>query len=883
MLTASFQDLSATAGVTVAQEPATVSVVSGAEQAVRQGLALPADVVVRADDAGGSPIEGVAVVFAPAEGDGTADPATAATDAEGRAATSWTLGDRAGVQRLVASVAVGGGPSVQLSATALTPEEATEELRVVQGGGQTGLQGRALREAVVVLALDGRGEPVPGVRVAFAPADGDGTAGSDTVATDAEGRAATSWPLGGRAGAQSLVASVAVGGSPSVQLSATALTPEEAPEELRVVQGDGQSGLQGRALREAVVVLALDGRGEPVPGVRVAFAPADGDGTAGSDTVATDAEGRAATSWPLGGRAGAQSLVASVAVGGGPSVQLSATALTPEETTEELRVVQGDGQSGVREATLPVPVVFAALDADGQPVPGVEVSFAPNRRNGRAAPRSATTDARGRAQTFWTLGASLGTQALTATAADVSAQVTATAVTPEEAADSLRVLEGDGQTGVREATLPAPVVFVLLGADGQPVPGVEVSFAPNRRSGRAAPRSATTDALGRAQTSWTLGASLGRQVLAATAADVSARATATATTPEEAADSLRVLEGGGQTGVPEATLPAPVVFAVLDAAGQPVLGVKVAFSTAAGNGRADPRSATTDARGRAQTSWTLGAPLGAQALTATAAGLSAQATATALVPEDHAADIRVVSGNGQRGGRRATLSAPVVVAVLDAAGTGVPDIEVSFSTAAGNGRADPRSAATDARGRAQTSWTLGAPLGAQTLTATAAGLSAQVTAEATDAPSLPTVRVAAAYLVQAAQDSAGSVPLIAGRPGAPSGLRRRRRLSDGPVPAPRPLLPGLDGGRFRPARFGRRFGDDGRRRRRRVVRRDDPRLAREARPRDGRGTRPRRRSGRGGLERHPLSRHGPSRRSGARTAERPADSRPDPLGETPQQ
>ena len=103
-------------------------------------------------------------------------------------------------------------------------------------------------------------------------------------------------------------------------------------------------------------------------------------------------------------------------------------------------------------------------------------------------------------------------------------------------------------------------------------------------------------------------------------------------------------------------------------------------------------------------------------------------------------------------------------AALDAAGRGVPGVEVSFSTASGNGRADPRSAATDARGRAQTSWTLGALLGGQTLIATAAGLSAQATAEATDTPSPPRVGIAAAYLVQAAQDSVGSVPLVAGRP-----------------------------------------------------------------------------------------------------------------------
>ena len=121
VLTASFQGLSATANVAVAQVASAVEVVAGDGQTVRQGLALPETVIAKVTDAGGSPVEGVSVAFAPAAGDGTADPDTVATDANGRARSAWTLGDHPGAQSLTVSVVIAGGPSAGVAATALPP------------------------------------------------------------------------------------------------------------------------------------------------------------------------------------------------------------------------------------------------------------------------------------------------------------------------------------------------------------------------------------------------------------------------------------------------------------------------------------------------------------------------------------------------------------------------------------------------------------------------------------------------------------------------------------------------------------------------------------------------------------------------------------------
>ena len=481
-LTASVAGLSATANVVVVQAPSAMDVTSGDGQAARQGLALAEAVVVEVTDAGGTPVEDVMVVFAPAAGDGSADPDTAATNADGRARTAWTLGDHPGMQSLTASVAGTGRPSVRVAATALTPEETADSVRIVSGDRQSVLQGRTLPNPVVVLVLDDAGEPVEGARVAFTPAQGDGSADPDTAATNADGRARTTWTLGDHAGAQRLAATVAVADGPSVQVAATALAPEEVAAALRIVSGDRQSVLQGQALPNPVVVLVLDDAGEPVEGARVAFTPEQGDGSADPDTAATNADGRARTTWTLGDHAGAQRLAATVAVAGGPSASAIATALTPEQTVATLSVAAGDQQRAIRGEPLPAPVVVQLLDSAGSPVANVEVSFATASGHGRADPRAAASNAQGRAQTSWTLGEPLGTQRMTASVAGgPSVDATATALrrpvnTPPVASEEIPTLIL--QTGAATVELAGNAYF--RDADGDELRYTAVSSDPAR-------------------------------------------------------------------------------------------------------------------------------------------------------------------------------------------------------------------------------------------------------------------------------------------------------------------------------------------------------------------------------------------------------------------
>lgn len=99
------------------------------------------------------------------------------------------------------------------------------------------------------------------------------------------------------------------------------------------------------------------------------------------------------------------------------------------------------------------------------------------------------------------------------------------------------------------------------------------------------------------------------------------------------ASAIAVQGGNNQTAITGALLPQPVAVRVTAADGVPVAGVSVGFAANNG-GLAGAANVVTDANGVAATTWRLGALVGAQTLTATAAGLTGSPvtfSATALV------------------------------------------------------------------------------------------------------------------------------------------------------------------------------------------------------------------------------------------------------------
>ncbi|MGH7551528.1 MAG: Ig-like domain-containing protein [Longimicrobiales bacterium] len=95
--------------------PAAITAAAGLAQTAVVGSQLAQALQAVVTDDQGQPVANARVDWQPAQGSGNVTPASATTDAQGRAATNWTLGTVAGTQRVAASV---GSISAEFTATA---------------------------------------------------------------------------------------------------------------------------------------------------------------------------------------------------------------------------------------------------------------------------------------------------------------------------------------------------------------------------------------------------------------------------------------------------------------------------------------------------------------------------------------------------------------------------------------------------------------------------------------------------------------------------------------------------------------------------------------------------------------------------------------------
>lgn len=178
------------------------------------------------------------------------------------------------------------------------------------------------------------------------------------------------------------------------------------------------------------------------------------------------------------------------------------------------------------------------------------------------------------------------------------------------------------------------------------------------------------------------------------------------------------VSGDAQNATVDQELPDPIVAQVNDQFGAAMSGVSVTFQIISGGGSVGSATATTDASGQVSTTWRLGTASGPQELRVTAQGGSAQATFTATAQADAPTAVAEVSGNNQVAPRNAQVGSPLVVQVQDQFGNGVPSVTVMFAVTSGGGSVTPDMVDTGANGQASTTWTLGDPVGAQTVEAT---------------------------------------------------------------------------------------------------------------------------------------------------------------------
>ena len=282
--------------------PANTRVQAAGEAAQGQvGATLAAPVGIRVTDSSGAAAADVPVAWSALDG-GSVQALAPRTDSLGQAWARWTLGRRAGSQRVRAQV---GNPRTMppftVTATALPGSAASAA--IVSGADQDAAVGATLRRPIVVRLTDSSGNVVGGAALRAIALSG--SVAETLVVADPAGRASFAWTLGRQAGPQWL--ELRPPGGPPVRVGAKAHPLEPA----NVVPGGApRSAAAGRALPRPVAFAVSDAYGNPIPDVLVAFTTTAG--TVAPGRVMTDEKGEAATRWTLGSQAGEDTLTATV-------------------------------------------------------------------------------------------------------------------------------------------------------------------------------------------------------------------------------------------------------------------------------------------------------------------------------------------------------------------------------------------------------------------------------------------------------------------------------------------------------------------------------------------------------------------------------------------
>ncbi len=381
------------------------------------------------------------------------------------------------------------------------------------GDAQTAATDVTLPLPLVVTVKDAAGLPVFGVSVAFAVTAGGGSVSAAAATTNASGQASVKLTLGRTAGANTVNATVAgLTGSP-VTFTATARLPLtytantkaifdtkcmtcHAPGKSQAAAPlDTYANIVGASTRYGYTPARYVVPGSPTASLIVAkIKGLAAGGNMGTFGGLTPAEILTITNWVAdGGRYG---------------------------TPSALTLTSGNNQSGNAGTSLVASFVVTVKDASGFAVYGHPVTFAVTAGGGILNQGRVLTNAAGQASSRLTLGATPGTNTVTATSPGVTnSPITFTATGNNGSPPtSISLTSGNNQSAVVNTVLPAPFVVTVKNAAGLPCQGVSVVFSATKGGGRLSATTVITDAAGQAKTTLTLGATPGPNTVTCTKA-----------------------------------------------------------------------------------------------------------------------------------------------------------------------------------------------------------------------------------------------------------------------------------------------------------------------------------------------------------------------------
>jgi adhesin/invasin len=581
-------------------------------------------------------------------------------------------------------------------------------------------------------------------------------------------------------------------------------TPPVQPEPSSIQAGphNNQAGFIDHELPESLDVQVMDKDNRPVSGVTVNFSVSSGGGSLSSATAQSDKDGFARVSWKLGKELGQQTVEARATNADGDQLANSPLALAaqaglPQAT--QLVILTPPSETALNGVAFEQQPVVQVLDADNQPVPQIEVLASVSAGGGTlSGTTTVSSDGEGHAtftnlallgpQGAQTLQFSVGQLAINTDPIQLSA---GTPATMEGGAP----LSYEGTVG--SPVSPGPSVGVKDAA-GNPVPGVEVTFSTNRDAS-VSPETATTNAQGVAQVSWTLGstASTGYTLTARIEGSAIPSIRFTATARAGAAGRLRITtqpSSPTQSGNPFAH---PPVIQVVDQNGNPTPqgGITVTATVSSGPaGTLQNSSATTNGNGQATfTGLTVTGGVGSYTLSFSAPGLTGVTSAPFSITAGGAARLAMVTAPSTAARSRAPLVIQPVLQIQDPSGNAIHQegVTVTVATSAPSTTLSGQTATTDANGRAAFSGlTITGIPGPKDLSFSAPGLSS-VSAKVT-LPSVQTVSAAPNHPMSAQVGSTVAGPVIAWTfkdassrpvPDADFGLTLPQGGTTAPVPA----------------------------------------------------------------------------------------------------
>ena len=741
-ITASINSLSVSSTVTV--ETGTIEPPTSQQQqldlAIGSSLTPRGASVSVSVSQSGNPVAGQTVRFSVTPDDGTASLSTinTITDGDGKASATLTIGSSS-VGSYTITTTLNDGRSTSAAATvdasslSLPPPLLLDPttLSIVLGDNQNGLTGETLANPFVVEVRDQYDAPMQGVTVNFAVTSGSGSLSVATTMTDSNGRAESTLTLGSELGTNAVEVNVE-GISQTVTFNAEASLPPAVPTVLSIISDDNQEGVTGESLMDSFVVEVRDQYDAPMAGVTATFAVTSGGGSLSAATVITDANGRAESTLTLGSEPGTNSVEVRVE-GISQTVTFTAEASLPPPAPTSLSIVSGGDQSGLVGQALANSFVIEVRDQYDGPTTGVTVTFAVTAGSGSLSATAAITNAIGRAESTLTLGSDPGTNSVEVSVEGISQAVTfnAEANLPPPVPTSLSIVSGGDQSGLIGEALANSFVIEVRDQYDKPMTGATVTFAVTAGNGSLSATAAITNAIGRAESTLTLGSEPGTNSVEVSVEGISQTVAfnAEASLPPPVPTSLSIVSGSDQSDLIGEALASPFVVEVLDQYGSPLKEVTVTFAVSSGSGSLGAATAMTGANGRAESTLTLGSEPGTNSVEVSVEGISQTVTfnAEANLPPPVPTVLSMVSGDNQEGMIGEALESPFVAEVRDQYNAPMEGVQVNFAVSAGGGSLSATRIDTNESGLAQSTLTLGQNTGINTVTVSVTGVQGQRT------------------------------------------------------------------------------------------------------------------------------------------------------------